>query len=327
MKRFFLTFLAILLALLIGFSYGYLVHRNQLFPYRYIKKAFLINLYRKSMQWSVGIYKGNDPFHLSAPKDLENPVLTAKDVTDADAAFIADPFMVEDQGKYYLFFEVLNLDTNTGDIGYAESDDGRVWNYGKIVLDEEFHISYPCVYQWDGQYYMIPESGEDRSVRLYRAVSFPEQWEYLGNLLEGETYYDPTVFPYNGRWWMFTSTVGNGDLNLFYSDRPTSGWKPHPMNPLIEGNPEMARPAGRVFEYENRLFRLAQDDHPSYGIQVYAVEITELTPDSYQEKGEDLIKLVTMSGKGWNAVGMHHADLHHTGGLWMASVDGLKRRE
>lgn len=326
MRRFFKTSILVLISVIIGFSYGYLAHRNQIFPYQLIKKAFLINLYKKNMQWTIGIYEGSNPFNLSAPRDIENPVLSAGDVSDVDAAFIADPFMIEDQGKYFMFFEVMNLDSNTGDIGLAVSDDGRDWSYEKIVLDEEFHLSYPAIYLWEGEHYMIPESGEDESVRLYRASSFPEEWEYMGNLLSGSTFYDPTLFFRDNIWWMFTSGLGNGDLNLFYSDSLSSGWQAHPMNPLVENKPNMARPAGHVFEYEGSLFRLAQDDYPSYGIQVYAVEITELTSDNYQENSNSLNKLVSMSGKGWNAVGMHHADLHQKDGKWTAVVDGLKQR-
>jgi hypothetical protein len=326
MKRFFTVALLLIISVIIGFSYGYLVHRNQIFPYRQITKTFLRYIYWKDMQWSIGIYEGANPFRLSDSKYAENPVLSAHDVTDVDAAFVADPFMVQDEGTFYLFFEVMNLDTHTGDIGLAVSEDGAQWNYERIVLDEEFHLSYPGIYNWEGQYYMIPESSEDYSVRLYRAVSFPYEWEYMGNLLSDDLYYDPTAFFHDDKWWMFTSTVGDGILNLYYSDSLFSGWKAHPMNPIIEDNPDVARPSGHVFEYENHLYRVAQDDYPAYGIQVYAAEITELSVNSYKEVVDTMNKVVTLSGKGWNAVGMHHADIHQMGNHWIAVVDGLKRR-
>jgi hypothetical protein len=326
MKRAFNIAVLVLVSVLIGFSYGFMVQRSQIFPYRYIQKALLRIQYWKEAQWSIGIYEGADPFHLSDSKSAVNPVLTARDVTDVDAAYTAYPFMVQDQGSYYMFFEVLNLDTNTGDIGLARSQDRTHWSYDRIVLDEEFHLSYPGIYQWEGQYYMIPESSENRSVRLYRAVSFPYEWEYVGKLLSDGTYSNPTAFFHDNRWWMFTSTPGKGDLNLYYSDSLISGWKAHPLNPLIQDNPNKAVPAGRVFEYEHRLYRVAQDDYPVYGIQVYAAEITGLSTESYREVSDTLNKVVTITGKGWNAVGMHHADLHQTGNLWIAVVDGLKRR-
>ena len=326
MKRFFKISILVLISLLLGFCYGYLVHRNHFFPYKHIKKSFLKQVYRKDMQWSIGVYGGSDPFHLTDPGGVENPVLTAQDVSDVDAAFVADPFMIETDGKYYMFFEVLNLDSNTGDIGCAVSDNGKDWTYSTIVLDEPFHLSYPSVFQWNGNYYMIPESVEDSSVRLYRASSFPNSWEYLGNLLDGAEFVDASTFFYKDKWWMFTTTYGNEVLNLYFSDSLESGWQGHPLNPLIESNSNIARPAGKVFEYENRLYRLVQDDFPYYGIQVYAFEILELSSHSYREQIDTLNTVVTMTGKGWNAAGMHHVDLHKLDNSWLAIVDGLKQR-
>jgi hypothetical protein len=278
------------------------------------------------MDWTIGVYEGADPFSLADPRGIENPVLTARDVTDVDAAFIADPFMVETPKGYFLFFEVLDLDTNTGDIGYAVSQDLKEWTYQKIVIDEPFHLSYPGIYQWNGSYYMIPESADNNDVRLYRATSFPDEWEYLGNLLTDAKHYDPTAFYHDNKWWMFTSSVGNGVLNLYYSDSLQSGWQPHPMNPLIEDSPDVARPAGPVFEYDKRLYRVIQDDYPVYGVQVYAAEITELSTVSYQETVDTVNAVVTMTGKGWNAAGMHQADMHQIGDRWVSVVDGIKRR-
>jgi len=326
MKRILGILLLVIISVLLGFSYGYMVHRNQIFPYSYIKKAFLKELYWKSMDWTIGVYEGADPFSLKDPAGIENPVLTAKDVTDRDASFIADPFMVETPDGYYLFFEVLDLDSNTGDIGYAVSQDLKEWTYQKIVIDEPFHLSYPGIYKWNGDYYMIPESADNNDVRLYRATSFPDEWEYLGELLSDAKYYDPTAFYRDGKWWMFTSSVGNGVLNLYYSDNLQSGWQPHPMNPLIEDEPDIARPAGHLFEYDNRLYRVIQDDFPAYGVQVYAAEITRLSTDSYSETVDTINAVVTMTGKGWNAVGMHQVDLHQVNGKWVAVVDGLRRR-
>ena len=74
--------------------------------------------------------------------------------------------------------------------------------------------------------------------------------------------------------------------------------------------------------HDNRLYRFAQDDDPSYGIQVFAFEITELTEQTYVEKIVSEKPVVSMTGHGWNAAGMHHVDLHQTEDKWIAVVDG-----
>ena len=284
----------------------------------------MYSIYKRQMSWSIGIFEGTSPFILAQTKDTENPVISARDVSDVEAAFVADPFMVKKNRKYFMFFEVLNLQTYTGDIGYAVSEDGTNWQYQKIILDETFHLSYPCIYEWEGSYYMIPESGDDLSIRLYLAKSFPEGWEYIGNLMSGEDYSDPTAFYHDNKWWMFATKKHSGSLYLFYSDNLERGWEAHPMNPIITGNKHIARSAGRIFSYDNKMYRLAQDDFPIYGLQVYAIEITELNETSYQESSEP-ISIVKMTGKDWNSEGMHHVDLHLIDNEWHAVVDGRKR--
>src|SRR5437016_1587707 len=106
--------------------------------------------------WSIGIYSGESPFHLDATQGLSNPVLTRESVNDVSARFVADPFMILVDDIWHMFFEVLNQQTNKGEIGLATSDTGHVWVYQQIVLTEQFHLSYPYVFEWDGEYYMTP---------------------------------------------------------------------------------------------------------------------------------------------------------------------------
>jgi hypothetical protein len=284
--------------------------------------------YGSTGAWSIGIYEGSNPFDLEPAKGVINPVLTAKDVTDGDAIFLADPFMIRKGQEHYMFFEVMNRkpkEGNQGDIGYAQSSDGKHWEYKKMVLDEPFHLAYPYVFEWNGDYYLIPETSQDLSVSLYKANVFPDQWEYQGALLNGYRYVDPSIFRHQGKWWLFVTTPASNVLNLYYANDLLGEWKPHPMNPLVKFDRNIARPGGRVITYDNRLFRITQDDEPSYGLQVFAFEITELSETSYQERIVSEKPLVTMTGKGWNAAGMHHVDLHQVGEKWMAVVDGRNR--
>jgi len=61
---------------------------------------------------------------------------------------------------------------------------------------------------------MIPESHKDSSIRLYVARKFPGEWEYLGNLLSGSDFIDPSILRHNGKWWIFVSSRRNDILRL-----------------------------------------------------------------------------------------------------------------
>lgn len=306
--------LIVLASLVGGFTGGVLVG-----------KLIDVPFFRAGIEWSIGIYTGQSPFDLVSPKKL-NPVLIAKNVTDVRARFVADPFMITDGSLWYMFFEVMNADTKQGDIGLATSSDGLKWKYEQIVLDEPFHLSYPYVFKWNDAHYMVPESYQAHSVRLYKAEHFPIKWLPVATLLHGD-FVDPSVVHYRGKWWIFVAhRQGNSVLRLYYADTLKGPYTEHPKSPIVLGDASIARPAGRVLILGDRIYRFAQDDHLTYGNQVKMFEITELTPTRYAEKEVTPGPVLRASGSGWNAEGMHHVDLHQTAdNKWIASVDGYKR--
>lgn len=51
----------------------------------------------------------------------------------------------------YLFYETKNSVTMQGDIGVARSvDKGATWEQLGIALDEDWHLSYPYVFEDNG---------------------------------------------------------------------------------------------------------------------------------------------------------------------------------
>ena len=278
--------------------------------------------------WSIGIYTGQSPYELHPPSAPTNPVLTRDDVSDVPAALVADPFMVREESGWFMFFEVLNWSTNKGEIALATSSDGLHWSYEEVVLSESFHVSYPYVFEVDGEYYMIPESRQCAEVRLYRAVDFPHKWSFHATLLQGELI-DPSLFFHRGRYWMLAG-LGNGRhdiLRLFWANSLTGNWVEHQKSPIVLGNAQIARPAGRVLVWNERILRFAQNCEGAYGEDVRVLEITELSKTNYSEKQIGRKPILGPSGDGWNASGMHHVDAHLlSGGSWLACVDGWTER-
>jgi hypothetical protein len=220
----------------------------------------------------------------------------------------------------------MNWRSHKGEIGWATSTDGYDWQYRQIVLAEEFHMSYPYVFAADGEFYLMPESHDARAVRLYRAIEFPTRWTLAATLLEGGYFADATIFRFDGRWWMFVETSSPHDhdtLRLYFSDELLGGWREHPASPIVSGNAQAARPAGRVFVTGGQMIRFAQNCSDAYGLDVRAFEITELTPTLYTEREVANNPILFGSGTGWNAGGMHHVDpVALDDGRWWACVDG-----
>jgi hypothetical protein len=273
--------------------------------------------------WSIKVFRSHS--FISKRLDanvLEHPTLQAADVSDVDAEFIADPFILLHNSKYYIFFEVLDRATWKGVIGLAVSDDGEYWAYERIVLKENFHLSYPYVFWHRDEIYMIPETIGAGKIVLYKASKFPYVWEVARELIQGQ-YADPSVFQYNNKWWMYAFSSANGNLHLFYSDKLDGAWMEHPKSPLISQNFRITRPAGRVIVHNEDVYRFAQDGVPYYGKSVKSFKITKLSETEYEEHEVDVILNGSNHEADWRKDGMHHIDqLKTNDNEWLIAVDG-----
>jgi len=325
MKRPLVVLSAIILAMVIC-ACGLLLRDNRIFALDVVQQADQKQQAGRAVvenAWTIGIYTGPSPFELSAPENLKNPVLTAEDVTDLDVDIVAHPFMVVTDSLYYLFFTAKNGKTDQGGIGLAESRNGMDWEYRQIVIKEPFVLSYPCVFKWQDDYYLIPEAHTETFVRLYRATSFPDKWTHEMDLITGDHFISASVARYNDMWWMFVSPVGNETLRLFYAPDLKGPWTEHPRSPVVAKDKNIARPGGRPLVIDGSLYRLGQDCDPTYGNQVFAFQITDISTTAYKEKMID-IPLVKASSKGWNADAMHHVDAHQISrNKWIAAIDAL----
>lgn len=273
--------------------------------------------------WSISIYTGESLFSLEPIH--AHPVLTKDDVTDIHAEFVADPFMLKHDNRWHLFFEVMNIETTKGEIGLATSDDALTWTYQRIVLKEPFHLSYPYIFTWQDELYMIPETLGAGAVCLYKAEDFPYRWSMIARLLPGR-FADPSLVRFDDLWWLFACTTPyqHDTLRLYFASELVGPWTEHPKSPIVRGDKCRARPAGRMLGFNNSVIRFAQDCVPQYGNSVRAFEISELTPHNYAETEHERSPLLSASGNGWNALGMHHVDAHQIdANKWLACVDGL----
>lgn len=285
------------------------------------RREALLDSIQKS--WSVGIYVGESPYSFQPSLTPGNPVLTRDDVDDIRASFVADPFMIRVDGIWHMFFEAKNAFTKKGEIGLAVSQNGLNWTYNRIVLAEFFHLSYPYVFEVDGDYYMLPETLDARKLRLYRADRFPFRWRHIADLMNGQ-FADPSIVFFDQRWWIFACThpFEHDVLRLFSSESLFGPFVEHPCSPIVDGDPCSARPAGRVVTFNSGLIRYAQDCYPKYGTRVAAFEISELTTTAYRESPREQ-RVLEPGAQEWNALGMHHIDPHLAGdSSWLACVDG-----
>lgn len=204
----------------------------------------------------------------------------------------ADPFIVKEDHKFYLFFEDIKIGSGKGHISLFEFDDkGNLINKEPVkILEEEYHLSYPFILKEDSNYYMLPESADANDLWLYKSEEFPKQWKKYQKIFSKKQIYDASLYFHEGYWYLFgtekLSRGGSRDqyLHIYYSkDLSSDDWTPHPLNPVsidIRG----ARPAGKIFKEKGKLLRPTQIGAPKYGYGIQINEIEKLSIKEFSEK-------------------------------------------
>ena len=202
--------------------------------------------------------------------------------------FWADPFPFKKDGRSYLFVEQLHYSNWRGHIAVIEIDPETGAGAPRKVLERNYHLSYPLVFAWEGEVYMLPETSSARRVQLFRCTEFPDRWTEDRILLDGVNAVDATLFEHDDRWWMFVNIGQPGasnwdELHLYHAETPLGPWAPHPRNP-VKSDCRSARPAGRPFRWDGALYRPAQDCSGEYGRAIALNRVLELTVDAYREE-------------------------------------------
>lgn len=204
--------------------------------------------------------------------------------------FWADPHLIERNGTYYIFIEELIYQRGRGHISVIEMDKQGNYKSPVPVLERPYHLSYPFIFEYEGDLYMIPESAQNGTIELYQCTRFPDQWTFVHNLMENVKAYDCTLLQQDGRWWLFANMVETegasswDELYIFSSDTPLSQtWQAHANNPVIS-DCKNARPAGRPFTYQGQTYRPSQNCSVRYGYGFNLARIEALTQSTYKEE-------------------------------------------
>ena len=204
--------------------------------------------------------------------------------------FWADPFVIFKNNKYYIFVEEFIYRKNKGHISVLElNEKGKLLNVQKII-DKPYHMSYPFIFEIENNYYMIPETGGNRTIDLYKCLRFPYEWVYVKTLMNDVNAVDTTLFYFKDKWWLFTviDKIDNildcsPELYLFMTDDIFSDrWISHPLNPVVS-DIRTARPAGKIFINGNKIYRPSQDCSERYGRAFNINQILKLTETEYEE--------------------------------------------
>lgn len=240
--------------------------------------------------------------------------------------YLADPFGLVRGDALHVFVEAFDYRVKRAGIERHEfSLDGLVWRGGRTVLEQPFHLSYPQVFEHDGQTWMVPESYQAGEVALYRATDASlDHWTRECTLLGGQPVADASLIEHEGRWWMFYALVGAGgrdqrELHVAHAPTLSGRWTPLDINP-VRVDHSGARPAGRPFVGADGVLTLpVQDSRTGYGGAARMLRFLRLTPERV------VIDAAEDSFTGGLASDTHTAGLHTLSGCGDFTLIDVKR--
>jgi hypothetical protein len=270
--------------------------------------------------WSIG-YGTNKHFPeaINVEKGKLYSINTLQKIIP-NSEFLADPFFCKEGDRYFIFFELKKYSQNHASIAILESKDGKNYQYKGIVLKENFHLSYPQVFKFKNNFYMLPETQGAKNVILYKAKKFPYEWERCDTLLKNIKLKDPSIFVSDS----LNIMVGTDEkltMVMYHSDSLFGTWKKHPRHTVIMG--VESRAGGRFIPYKDGLLLPIQNGSEGYGTALSLYKFNFKNRDYSIRREKEYYLQAQKNIKEFNG-GMHHLDLQKIDNQYYYVYDGKK---
>lgn len=278
----------------------------------------MIGKLRKNRVWSIAVYVEDADFSFDRAFSPPAFVLDSRRKRESHRHVhtYADPFLFRHGDELFLFYEVQAVG-EPGRIEAKKTKDLVNFEWLGEVLREPFHLSFPHIFEDNGEIYLMPETLATGEVALYKFQDFPHKLVKSRVLLHG-AYKDSSFIKHDGFWYFFTTS--SEGLELFYTDDLKEGHLvPHPKNPITD-DPRYSQCGGSPILLHNKLYRIAQDGSGEYGRNISLLEIKELSRTKYEE--EVLVDDYFDLRNSWNSRGGHHLSIAEFAGKVVVAVDG-----
>lgn len=268
----------------------------------------------KRPKWSVNVYKVDDLLDLNSA-NLQNPLFRINETfirfSKNYKSVIADPFLINFQDALYIFYEQKN------DFGHGKIAAQQLLPYQKdlgIVIDEDFHLSFPNIFERNGKLFIIPECYQSGNNLIFECVNFPYEWtkhtlDISVQLLDiAYLEIDQLIF--------LIGTDRKKNLRCFYAANFNDTFIEVKQ---IFTNLDQVRNAGTFYPSGNKMFRFSQTEKQVYGESIIINEVLSLNRKSYHEKKIKELKIRLPEF----AIGNHHISTCNYRGEQYIAIDGF----
>ncbi len=238
-------------------------------------------VFKKSLRWSVAFRECSD---------WKSAVMwRANIIPNPPNRYLADPFVIKFDERVCCFVEDYNYENQRGCISAYELNGDCQTSLGNVII-EPFHMSFPYLFEFENKLFMCPETCENRDIRIYECIKYPDQWRFVMSIMEDVSASDSMIFFQNKTWWLMTNidsaNVGDhcSELHIFSAATPlTKEWFPHSKNPVLFDS-KFARNGGILRDKDN-FYRVYQSQgFDMYGKSSGIKRIISLSKNDYIEE-------------------------------------------
>lgn len=235
----------------------------------------------------------------------------------------ADPFIIEKDGKTFVFMEAMDVLAGKGRIAVSEIRSIDGFTEPVTVIEETFHMSFPMLFTFRGELYMLPETRQAHKLILYRCTSFPFKWERWAETEDLWSVVDSVVIKEKEDMVLMMSRKGSGfETKLLFGKIQIPDEKggkvvidtvPYTfVNDVQRYSLSNRNGGGILCEKQGQHIRVAQEStEMEYGVAVVLNRILELNKEKYRE---EQLKRITPSNIDTDLPKEFHLDGLHTYG-------------
>lgn len=223
----------------------------------------------------------------------ENFVFSEVKINSKGRYWFADPFLFEHKGILYIFYEAFDLLKRKGVLGYSILDEeNNSASTPRIILEKKYHLSFPYIFKKNGEIYIMPETCGNDTLRLFKAVDFPNTWEDSTVLLKDVFVCDSIFMELQAKKYLLCSeqfrvTPDNKVVSCYVKNRLFNFEDSMIRNGCnsygnITGVGENGiRNAGKTFELNGKTIRVGQNcENGNYGKGLNFFSIDSISPYS-----------------------------------------------
>ena len=201
----------------------------------------------------------------------------------------ADPFIVNDEKDNYVFCELMDRKISRGLLGI-----GKLSVNGEtkitILADLGCHTSYPNIFTVNGEWFMIPETVDRKSIELYKAKAFPYTWEKVATILNGINAVDTTVFFMNEKMFLFIYDENGVNNKLSIGELDLNTYTVKNIKKVMQYTSKVGRPGGNIVYKDGQMLRPTQ-----YGVNHYGEALIfknfQYNPENGEYHEEDVMEM------------------------------------